>query len=75
MLHFVFNNKIPSVLVNHSLDKGDFVLQIPNYEPFHDLLGVYSPLQLLETSISPEFFQQIKQTLEIVQTNKWRLRA
>lgn len=59
MLHFVFNNKIPSVLVNHSLEKGDFVLQIPNYEPFHDLLGVYSPLQLLESAISPEFFQQI----------------
>jgi hypothetical protein len=31
MLHFVYNNQMPSILVNHSYENGIFVLQIPNY--------------------------------------------
>lgn len=38
MLHFIYNERVPCVLVNHSLNQGEFVLQIPNYEPFVDLL-------------------------------------
>lgn len=52
MLHFVYNQRVPCVLVNHSLKDGEFVLQVPNYEPFVDLLSVYTPKQLIETAIS-----------------------
>lgn len=39
MLHFIYTKKIIAILVNHSIDKtGTFVLQIPNFEPFVDLL-------------------------------------
>lgn len=47
MLHFVYNERVPCVLVSHSLAEGEFVLQVPNYEPFVDLLAVYTPQQLL----------------------------
>ena len=48
MLHFVFNKKIVGILVNHSIDKtGTFVLQLPNYEPFVDLVKVYTARELV----------------------------
>lgn len=48
MLHFIYGSKIVGILVNHSIEKtGTFVLQIPNYEPFVDLLHIYSARDLL----------------------------
>ncbi len=48
MLHFIYGSKIVGILVNHSIEKtGTFVLQIPNYEPFVDLLHIYSARNLL----------------------------
>jgi hypothetical protein len=39
MLHFVYNKKMVGILVNHEIERaGTFVLQIPNYEPFYDLM-------------------------------------
>lgn len=39
MLHFIYGKKLLGILVNHSIDStGTFVLQIPNYEPFVDLM-------------------------------------
>ncbi len=48
MLHFVYGKKIIGILVNHEADRnGTFVLQIPNYEPFVDLLEIYSARDLI----------------------------
>lgn len=75
MLHFVYNERIPCVLVNHSLKTGEFVLQIPNYEPFVDLLGVYTPRQLIETAISKDDFIEMNSDLNIIHVGRWKLQA
>lgn len=33
MLHFIYNTKVVSVLVSHSVAEGIFVLQVPYYPP------------------------------------------
>jgi hypothetical protein len=75
MLHFIYNERIPCVLVNHSLNEGEFVLQIPNYEPFVDLLGIYTPKQLIESAISKEDFAEIALDLDIIHVGRWKLQA
>lgn len=42
MLHFIYGQKVVGILVNHSLEEGVFVMQIPNYLPVVDLLTHYS---------------------------------
>ena len=37
MLYFVYNSEIVSVLVAHSFERGEFVLQIPYYPPIQQL--------------------------------------
>lgn len=55
MLHFVYGKKTIGILVNHSIDKtGTFVIQIPNYEPFVDLLEVYSARDLISITLGVE---------------------
>jgi hypothetical protein len=63
------------VLVNHSLSTGEFVLQIPNYEPFIDLLEVYTPLQLIQTAIAASDFAEVRKDVEIVHVGRWMLQA
>ena len=31
MLHFIYTEKIIAILVNHSIEEGIFVLQVPNF--------------------------------------------
>lgn len=33
MLHFIYNKNTVSVLVNHDIKQGEFVLQVPFYPP------------------------------------------
>lgn len=33
MLHFVYNSSVVCVLVSHSVEDGNFVLQVPYYPP------------------------------------------
>lgn len=48
MLHFIYGNRIVGILVNHSIDNsGTFVFQIPNYEPFVNLMEIYSARELI----------------------------
>lgn len=37
MLYFIYNTKIATILVNHNVDLGEFVLQTPYFPPVQDL--------------------------------------
>ena len=51
MLHFVYGTKIIGILVNHSIEEGIFVLQIPNFEPVLDLITLYSGREMIQMSL------------------------
>lgn len=74
MLHFLYGKKTISILVNHSIEKtGTFVLQIPNYDPFVDLLEVYSARELIHMIFEESNFRI--DDLTVVHVGKWRLQG
>ena len=42
MLYFIYNTKIATILVNHSTETGEFVLQTPYFPPIQELSDVNS---------------------------------
>ena len=42
MLQFSFGGEVVGVIVNHSINEGIFVAQIPNYMPVINLQSLYS---------------------------------
>jgi hypothetical protein len=73
MLHFIYGKKLLGILVNHSIDRtGTFVLQIPNYEPFVDLMEVYSARDLISMMFENNFDNVISD-LNVVHVGKWKL--
>jgi hypothetical protein len=75
MLHFIYNSKVVSVLVSHSLDEGVFVLQVPYYPPV-EVIGDYSTPRC-EQIIRDSLGQAVHNLsdLEVVQVGAWRMEA
>ena len=46
MLYFVYNSKIATILVNHNVDKGEFVLQLPYFPPIQDVRDMDTEAQV-----------------------------
>ena len=79
MLHFIFNNKVVCVLVNHDIQNGEFVLQVPYYPPIETVNDYRSDrkkcLQLVKDAFEEADGQLRENDVEIVDVNSWRMEA
>lgn len=74
MLHFIYGTKMLGILVNHSIEEGTFVLQIPNFLPILDLSLLYSGIDMIKMTLGLEnsnFLNDIK----IIHLGKWKLQG
>ena len=74
MLHFIYNSKVVSVLVSHSVSEGIFVLQVPYYPPVETIEDYTSAR--CEQIISDSIGQNKTFTdIDIINIGKWRMEA
>lgn len=65
-----------AILVNHSLEKSNtFVLQVPNYEPFVDLINLYGARDIVNMMVAEGSDVGEIKDVEIVHVGKWKLQG
>ena len=74
MLHFTYGQKALGILINYSLERGIFVLQITNILPMIDLSAIYSGRDLIKMSLGERISNQLKD-IEIKNIGKWNIVA
>ena len=79
MLHFIFNSKVVCVLVNHDIEQGEFVLQVPYYPPVESLndyrRDLKKCLQLVKDAFEAVPGEVKESEVEIVDVNSWRMES
>ena len=79
MLHFIFNNKVVCVLVNHDIKNGEFVLQVPYYPPIETVKDYKNDhkkcLQLVKDAFEEADGDVREADIDIVDVNSWRMES
>lgn len=89
MLYFIYNTKVTTILVNHSMDIGEFVMQLPYFPPIQDVkdLSTEDQLTLIKNCINSdrysdnplmggsEYEEKVDKIDEICGVGTWKMSA
>ncbi|KRX06856.1 hypothetical protein PPERSA_11501 [Pseudocohnilembus persalinus] len=81
MLHFIYNSDIQCCLVNHTKEDGMFVLQIPVYPPYQNLVDPKlskqeqntQAIKIVNNCLDNKFFKLNEQNTKIQNIGFWNL--